>query len=130
MAILLGDPRHPVPLGYDPHTRAAAAVLRYRMDNLYAPHLAARGPRLVITTVPWDAAIVSSRSVEYRPVLESVEPSVTLQDDCQLAAAFRDYSDPSELYQEDYHISDKGAAVVSESLLPYIIRIHNSASKK
>jgi hypothetical protein len=107
----------PVPMGYQRHARATARVLRYRIANLYERARLLRQNRVIVTTIPWDAAILPERLANYRPTLTRTERIVSLPADLDLEPSLLAARSKSELFQRrDSHLSAVGAAVVAERL--------------
>jgi hypothetical protein len=125
--VALGGGRLPLPLGYHPHTKAAAAVLEYRVSNLYAELRERRGGRLAACVIPWDASILPARLAHYRPRVTHVERHAGLPGDDSLREAFRQHPHPGRLFLEDYHLSAEGNLLVAHRLRPLVLGIGSGA---
>lgn len=115
-----GDSRLPVPLGFNPATRSAAAVLRYRIEGLYGLAQDRTAPTL-FAVIPWDGALVPDRLARYRPRLARPLRIEGLPDDSRLIEAFSAHPAPDRLFlANDYHLSPAGASFVADHLAPAV----------
>lgn len=114
--------RLPVPSGYSPAGQAAARVLRYRIDNLYAPIIETRHGPVIFAAIPWDAAIDPARLSNYQPALPSAQRFVELPDQCGLERRFFEHHTGAELFQaRDSHLSPLGAELVADRLVSAVV---------
>jgi hypothetical protein len=125
-----GDSRLLLPLGFDPLAEAAAETLRLRIETALATRgraeARAKDGHLLVTVVPWDAAVLPARHVYYTPELPRPERLVALAADVNLEPALRRHSHPETLFlAADHHLSAAGAALVAGELAPHVAAMLN-----
>jgi hypothetical protein len=109
------------PIGFNPYAQAAAAVLKYRMDQLFAGQKELRGDRLMLTVIPWDGAILPRRMEEFSPRIGKPFRLVSFADECGMVGAFERAAHPERLFQErDAHLTADGAGLAAEVLALWI----------
>jgi hypothetical protein len=115
------DSQRMTPIGFNPYAQAAAAVLKYRMDQLYAAQKEVRGDRLIITAIPWDGDILPQRMDEFSPRIEKPVRLVAFTDDCGMVNAFEHAANPDTLFQKhDAHLTAAGAALAARVIAPWV----------
>ena len=116
-----GESRRPTPLGFNPFTRGAAEVLKYRIEMLYRQQIGARSGDVILAVIPWDASVLPERAANYRPLVPEPVRLTALRDDCDLATAFHSHPEPRVLFQrDDFHLTPTGSTFVAEQLEPHV----------
>ena len=123
------DRQRMTPLGFNPCAKVAAAVLNYRMDQLYDAEKQLRGDRLLLTTIPWDGDVIPARMDEFSPRIGKPVRLIAFEDDCGMVAAFERAANPGSLFQpRDAHLTPAGAALAADVLAPFVLQKSRGSS--